>query len=87
MVKLVRLLVPLTAVLLLLPSAPAQRRGRDRGGDRQGRERGMQQRFESSGLKPGDPFPEVDLFDARGKPFNTKSFKGKYTVIVSGCLT
>jgi cytochrome oxidase Cu insertion factor (SCO1/SenC/PrrC family) len=43
--------------------------------------------FDESGLKIGDPFPEVSLFDAAGKPFNTKSLKGHYTVLVNGCLT
>ncbi|MCY4598247.1 MAG: hypothetical protein OXC19_26035 [Bryobacterales bacterium] len=38
-------------------------------------------------LGPGDPFPELDVFDAAGKPFNTKSLTGQYTVLVNGCLT
>ena len=38
-------------------------------------------------LAPGDPFPEIDVHDAAGKRFNTRSLKGKYTVIVNGCLT
>ena len=38
-------------------------------------------------LGPGDPFPELDVFDAVGKPFNTKSLTGQYTVLVNGCLT
>ena len=38
-------------------------------------------------LRPGDLFPEVDVYNADGKAFNTKSLKGKYTVIVNGCLT
>jgi hypothetical protein len=38
-------------------------------------------------LRPGDRFPEIDVHDASGKKFNTKSLKGKYTVIVNGCLT
>ena len=38
-------------------------------------------------LSPGDPFPEIDVHDATGKRFNTRSLKGKYTVIVNGCLT
>ena len=38
-------------------------------------------------LGPGDPFPEVDVHDAVGKPFNTKSLTGQYTVLVNGCLT
>ena len=38
-------------------------------------------------LAPGDSFPEIDVHDASGEPFNTKSLKGKYTVVVNGCLT
>ena len=38
-------------------------------------------------LAPGDPFPEIDVHDAVGKRLNTRSLKGKYTVIVNGCLT
>lgn len=43
--------------------------------------------FDESGLKAGDAFPEVSLFDASGKPFNTRSLKGQYTVLINGCLT
>lgn len=38
-------------------------------------------------LGPGDPFPEVDVYDADGRPFNTKRLTGQYTVLVNGCLT
>ena len=38
-------------------------------------------------LKPGDPFPRLDIYDAAGNSFNTKGFEGQYTVIVNGCLT
>ena len=38
-------------------------------------------------LAPGDQFPELDVYDAAGKPFNTKSLKGNHAVIVNGCLT
>ena len=38
-------------------------------------------------LGPGDPFPELDVYDATGNPFNTKSLTGQYTVLVNGCLT
>ena len=38
-------------------------------------------------LGPGDPFPEIDVYDASGASINTKSLKGRYTVIVNGCLT
>lgn len=38
-------------------------------------------------LGPGDPFPELEVYDAAGKPFNTKSLTGQHTVLVNGCLT
>lgn len=38
-------------------------------------------------LGPGDPFPELDVYDAAGNPFNTTSLTGQYTVLVNGCLT
>jgi cytochrome oxidase Cu insertion factor (SCO1/SenC/PrrC family) len=38
-------------------------------------------------LKVGDTFPLIEVFDAHGKAFSTKSLKGKYTVVVNGCLT
>jgi hypothetical protein len=43
--------------------------------------------FFDTGLKIGSPFPEISVFDAAGKPFNTRSLKGQYTVIINGCLT
>lgn len=43
--------------------------------------------FFETGLKVGDPFPEMSIFDAAGKPFNTRSLKGQYTVVINGCLT
>ncbi|MBI3693324.1 MAG: hypothetical protein HY238_00580 [Acidobacteria bacterium] len=47
----------------------------------------LEDRFQAFRLKVGDHFPEVDIHDAEGKRFNTRSLKGKYTVIVNGCLT
>ncbi len=47
----------------------------------------LEKRFQEFELKVGDPFPEVEIYDAEGKPFNTRSLKGKYTVVVNGCLT
>lgn len=38
-------------------------------------------------LNVGDTFPVIEVFDAHGKAFSTKSLKGKYTVVVNGCLT
>ena len=43
--------------------------------------------FNETGLKIGDAFPEISVFDAQGKPFNTRNLKGHYTVLVNGCLT
>ena len=44
-------------------------------------------RLDSSGLKVGSPMPEVTVFNEEGKPFETASLKGKYSVVVFGCLT
>ncbi len=38
-------------------------------------------------LQPGDPFPELEVFDDEGNPFNTKSLQGQHAVVVNGCLT
>ena len=35
----------------------------------------------------GETLEDVDVFDAAGKKFSTENFKGKYTVLVFGCLT
>lgn len=48
---------------------------------------GAARRFEASGVSVGDPFPAVDVFDSEGRPFTTSRLKGRYTVLVSGCLT
>lgn len=48
---------------------------------------GMAQSQRPMPLGPGDPFPAVEVHDAVGKPFNTKSLTGQYTVLVNGCLT
>ena len=68
-----------TAALLLPLAAFAQPRG--------GRGPGSGGPGGELPLKPGDTFPQVEVFDAAGKPFSTKSLKGKYTVVVNGCLT
>lgn len=48
---------------------------------------GAARRFEASGLGVSDAFPAVDVFDSEGQAFNTSRLKGRYTVLVSGCLT
>ena len=53
-------------------------------GDAQAR---LRERFAAAGLAVGSPFPEIDIYDAAGKPVNTSRLKGFTTVVVSGCLT
>ena len=57
------------------------------GGRSGGPGRGGASRLDSSGLKVGSPMPEVTVFDEDGKPFETAALKGKYSVLVFGCLT
>lgn len=35
----------------------------------------------------GDPFPDVLVYTDAGDPYRTNLLKGKYTVLVFGCLT
>lgn len=76
-----RLELVLVCVALAAPLALGQT------GQADDQRRQLRDRFEATGLKPGSPFPERDVFDAEGNRFNTRSLKGKYTVIVNGCLT
>ncbi|MBS1829055.1 MAG: hypothetical protein JST93_27375 [Acidobacteria bacterium] len=43
--------------------------------------------FESAAPAVGASFPGVSIFDETGKPFHTSTLKGRWTVLVSGCLT
>ena len=43
--------------------------------------------FDASGLKVGNRFPAAEIYDEAGRPFNTRSLKGQYTIVVNGCLT
>ena len=47
----------------------------------------LYENFSQSGLKVGDPLPDITCVDEEGKPFRWDSLKGNYTVIVFGCLT
>ena len=47
----------------------------------------LHENFSQSGLKVGDPLPDIFCVDEEGKPFRWDSLKGNYTVIVFGCLT
>jgi hypothetical protein len=43
--------------------------------------------LERSGLALGQQMPDVTVFDANGDKFSLSSVKGKYAVLVFGCLT
>lgn len=45
------------------------------------------ERFEKVAPKVGDELPDVTVYDADGKEFKLRSLKGRYTVLVFGCLT
>ena len=76
----IRLLI-IAAVIATTCSAVSAQGGRGRPG-------GLgTDRLEQSGLKIGDKMPELNVFDSEGKPFKTESLKGKYSVVIFGCLT
>ncbi|MDA2937964.1 peroxiredoxin family protein [Acidobacteria bacterium AH-259-A15] len=54
--------------------------------DTSARERVVGQFLEKA-PKIGEVLPDVEAFDADGKPFRLGSLKGHYTVLVLGCLT
>lgn len=89
MMRVASLRVTAFAAVFTILGAIAAVNAQTRGGSREQRPGAgpAQQWFEESGLKTGDLFPDVAVFDAQGKPFNTKSLKGQYTVLVNGCLT
>jgi|GEM_PF-545253 len=68
--------------LTLLPAATAQDEGEYSGG-----KQGVVDRFNQTGLKVGDPLPDIQCFDAEGKPFKLSELKGQPTLIAFGCLT
>jgi len=35
----------------------------------------------------GQQLPDVEIYDAEGDPFRTSLLRGKYTVLIFGCLT
>ena len=41
----------------------------------------------AAGLTVGQQLPDITVHDAAGKPFRMADLKGKYSVIVFGCLT
>ena len=72
-------------LLALVPTATAlaQEAGRnDRPGPRQ-----LLQRFDRVAPKVGQVLPDIAGFDEKGQPFRLGQLKGRYTVLVFGCLT
>ena len=63
------------------PSAP-QRGG---GGSRPGTPGSAT--LERAGVKTGQSLPDLTIFQENGAPFRLADVKGRYTVIVFGCLT
>jgi hypothetical protein len=47
----------------------------------------VRRQFEASGLTVGSQFPDRQIYDADGKPFDTAELRGSFTVLVTGCLT
>jgi hypothetical protein len=47
----------------------------------------VRRQFLASGLRPGDAFPDLQIYAAGGDPFRTADLKGGYAVLVTGCLT
>ena len=61
--------------------------GQPGGHGRQGGMRQMPKMFGDDVVNVGQPLPDVEIFSDTGDKFRTSQLKGKYTVIVFGCLT
>ena len=48
---------------------------------------GQQQGGPSALPQPGELLPEVEVYDAEGRPFSMSELGGQYSVLVFGCLT
>ena len=68
---------------LAQPPGPAQ--NREEGGESP--REALNRNFGNRGPVVGDTVPDVSFFDADGKKLSLHSLKGKYTVLVFGCLT
>ena len=69
------------ALCLIASTAPAQQAAEENPRE------SVRRQFQASGLEIGSQFPDVQIFDAEGKPFQTADLRGSYTVLVTGCLT
>ena len=67
---------------------PGQARGGGGGGGRGGGPGSPgSSTLENAGLKVGMSVPDITIHNDTGKDFPMTSLKGKYTVVVFGCLT
>lgn len=90
-----RRLIPAFVVLLcFVAGALAQQRGGPESAERPRSQPGSEsprdqvnRGFESKAPGVGEPLPEVAVVDADGREFQLRSLRGKYTVLVFGCLT
>lgn len=71
----------MSTLLLALPLLAQQ--GRQNGSPRGE----MMSRFSQAAPEIGQKLPRLEAFDSKGNPWNTDQLKGKYTVLVFGCLT
>ena len=81
--------IAVLTILLLLPPALAQRPDRKAAGEK-GRNQlaqTMQSRFDRSSPAIDTELPDISGFRADGTAIALKSLRGKYTVLVFGCLT
>ena len=69
---------------LTLAQPPGPARNRERADSPR---QALNRNFGNRGPAVGETVPDVSFFDADGKKLSLHSLKGKYTVLVFGCLT
>lgn len=85
----------LAVTLVMIPGltgiATAQKRGDTRSRTRRGQSGSarsrLNRRFSESGPAVGEMLPNLSAYDADRHPFSLRSVRGRYTVLVFGCLT
>ena len=89
-----RLILTLLLLSCFVTSAVAQQRGGAEASQRPQAKPGtvsprdqVNRGFESKAPGIGEPLPEVTVVDADGRELQLRSLRGKYTVLVFGCLT
>jgi len=43
--------------------------------------------FDELSPPPGEPLPDVTIYDAQGRKFPLRNLRGRHTVLLFGCLT